>query len=49
MQLRNAEEPLALALAEARSERATAERDRYRALKDTGAAATPRFEDAETG
>lgn len=49
MQLRDTEERLALALAEARLERATAERDRYRALQDTGAAATARFEEAETG
>jgi RND family efflux transporter MFP subunit len=48
MQLRDTDERLALALAEARLERATSERNRYRALQDTGAAATARFEEAET-
>jgi len=49
MQLRDTDERLALSLADARLERATSERDRYRALQDTGAAATARFEEAETG
>src|SRR6056297_2533511 len=48
LHLRDNDERLALALAEARLERATSERNRYRALQDTGAAATARFEEAET-
>lgn len=48
LQLRDTDERLALALAEARLERATSERNRYRALQDTGTAATARFEEAET-
>jgi len=48
VQLRDTDERLALALARARLERATSERDRYRALQDTGTAATARFEQAET-
>ncbi|WP_297768674.1 efflux RND transporter periplasmic adaptor subunit [uncultured Roseovarius sp.] len=48
MRLDDTDERLALALAEARLQRATSERDRYRALQDTGAAATARFEEAET-
>ncbi|MGX0876853.1 RND family efflux transporter MFP subunit [Roseovarius sp. MBR-154] len=48
LHLRDTDERLALALAEARLERATSERNRYRALQDTGAAATARFEEAET-
>lgn len=48
LRLRDTDERLALALAEARLERATSERDRYRALQDTGAAATARIEEAET-
>jgi RND family efflux transporter MFP subunit len=48
LRLRDTDERLALALAEARLARATSERNRYRALQDTGAAATARFEEAET-
>ncbi|MHA7851240.1 efflux RND transporter periplasmic adaptor subunit [Roseovarius sp.] len=49
MQLDDSDERLAVALAEARLERATSERDRYQTLQDTGAAATARFEEAQTG
>jgi len=48
LRLRDTDARLALALAEARLERATSERNRYRALQDTGAAATARFEEAQT-
>lgn len=48
MQLDDSDERLAVALAEARLDRATSERDRYQALQDTGAAATARFEQAQT-
>ena len=48
MQLDDTDERLAVALAEARLSRATSERDRYQALQDTGAAATARFEQAQT-
>lgn len=48
MRLRDTDERLALALAEARLERATSERNRYRKLQDTGATATARLEEAET-
>lgn len=48
MQLDATDERLAVALAEARLNRATSERDRYQALQDTGAAATARFEQAQT-
>lgn len=48
MQLDDTDERLAVSLAEARLERATSERDRYQALQDTGAAATARFEQAQT-
>jgi len=48
LHLRDTDKRLALALAEARLERATSERNRYRALQDTGVAATARFEEAET-
>lgn len=48
MQLDDTDERLAVDLAETRLERATSERDRYQALQDTGAAATARFEQAQT-
>ena len=46
--LDDTDERLAVQLAEARLERARSERDRYRALQDTGVAATARFEQAQT-
>ncbi len=49
MRLDDTDERLAVALAEARFERATSERNRYRSLQDRGAAATARLEEAETG
>lgn len=49
LRLEDEDERLAVALAEARLERAQSERDRYRRLQDTGAAATARLEEAETG
>lgn len=48
MRLQDTDERLAVELAEARLERATSERDRYRQLQGTGSAATARLEDAET-
>lgn len=48
MKLEDTDERLAVALAEARLERATSERNRYRALQDTGAAAAARIEQAQT-
>ncbi|WP_397543424.1 efflux RND transporter periplasmic adaptor subunit [Roseovarius salis] len=48
MRLEDTDERLAVQLAEARFRRASSERDRYRALQDTGAAATARIEQAET-
>ena len=48
MRLDDRDERLAVSLAEVRLERATSERDRYRTLQDTGAAATARFEEAQT-
>jgi RND family efflux transporter MFP subunit len=48
MRLDDTDERLAVALAEAQLERATSERDRYRALQTSGTAAEARFEDAQT-
>lgn len=48
LQLDDTNERLAVALAEARLERATSERDRYQTLENTGAAATARLEEAQT-
>ena len=48
MRLEDTDERLAAALAEARLGRATSERDRYRALQDTGVAATTRLEQVMT-
>lgn len=48
MQLDDTDQRLAVALAEARLERATSVRDRYRSLQDTGTAATARLEEAQT-
>ncbi len=46
--LEDTDQRLALALAEARLARATAERDRFTALEGSGATATARVEDAQT-
>lgn len=48
MRLENVDQRLVVSLAEARLQRATEERDRYRRLQNTGAAATARLEQAET-
>lgn len=48
MRLKDTDARLAVSLAEARFERATEERNRYRSLQDRGAAATARLEQAET-
>lgn len=48
LQLDDTDERLAFELAEARLDRAEQERDRYRALQDTGAAAQTRLEQVET-
>ncbi|WP_135506427.1 efflux RND transporter periplasmic adaptor subunit [Roseovarius aestuariivivens] len=48
LQLDDTDERLAVELAEAQLERATQERERYRALQDTGAAAQTRLEQVET-
>lgn len=48
MRLDDTDERLAVDLAEARLERATSERDRFRSLQDRGAAAITRLEEAET-
>ncbi|WP_412509270.1 efflux RND transporter periplasmic adaptor subunit [Roseovarius sp. SYSU LYC5161] len=48
MRLDDTDEKLAVALAEARLARASSERDRYRRLQDSGAAAVSRFEEVET-
>lgn len=48
MRLDDTDERLAVALAEAQLERATSDRDRYRALEGTGATATARVEEVLT-
>ncbi len=48
LRLDNADQRLAVALAEARQERATLEQARYQGLRDTGTTTAARFEDAMT-